>query len=95
MPAAVKEPEVTNLSVWKTSKALGWSVIIFNDDVNSFQHVEDVLQRHLHFTQEKAAETAKKIHKDGKACVYTGHREKSEHYKELLCSEGLNAVLTK
>lgn len=100
MPAAtIEAPRVGTISVTDTSnktiKALGWQVIIWNDDVNTFQHVESCLQKHLHYEQAKATKTTKEINDKGKAIVYQGHKEKAEFYCESLQSEGLNATLSK
>ena len=97
--ATPEAPRVGTINVTdascKTNKALGWVVIVWNDDVNTFQHVEGCLQKHLHYEQVKAAKTAKEINDKGKATVYQGHKEKAEFYCESLQGEGLNATLSK
>lgn len=91
---AVMDPVMGESTDRKTDKALGWKVILWNDEYNSFQHVEYVLQRVVRMSLEKAQETAIKIDKEGRAVVYEGHKERVEAVCFELQREGLNATIS-
>ena len=59
-------------------------LIIWNDDVNSFEWVEYCLMTILGFTYDKAEKTAWTIHIQGQEVVRTGSKEELEPYKKLL-----------
>jgi ATP-dependent Clp protease adaptor protein ClpS len=65
-------------------------VIVLDDDVNTFQHVVDALQRHLPgMPSDRAWELAHRIDGEGSAVVWSGPLEQGEHYHQLLAAEGL------
>ncbi len=66
------------------------NVIVLDDDVNTFQHVVDVLVRHLPGMQpDRAWELALRIDGEGSAVVWSGPLEQGELYHQLLAAEGL------
>ncbi len=66
------------------------NVIVLDDDVNTFQHVVDVLVRHLPGMQpDRAWELAHRIDGEGSAVVWSGPLEQGELYHQLLAAEGL------
>ncbi|WP_254217025.1 ATP-dependent Clp protease adapter ClpS [Synechococcus sp. CCY 9618] len=66
------------------------NVIVLDDDVNTFQHVVDVLVRHLPGMQpDRAWGLAHRIDGEGSAVVWSGPLEQGELYHQLLASEGL------
>ena len=67
-----------------------WIVIVLNDDHNTFQHVVDVLVRHIPaMTADRAWELAHRIDSSGSAEVWSGPLEQAELYHQQLAAEGL------
>jgi ATP-dependent Clp protease adaptor protein ClpS len=67
-----------------------YRVIVLDDDVNTFQHVVDVLVKHLPGMQpDRAWELAHRIDGEGSAVVWSGPQEQAELYHQLLGAEGL------
>ncbi len=65
-------------------------VIVLNDDHNSFDGVAFALARTIPgVSYERGLELADKIHRSGKAIVWSGHREQAELYWEQLKDFGL------
>ncbi|MEB3349073.1 MAG: ATP-dependent Clp protease adapter ClpS [Cyanobacteriota bacterium] len=65
-------------------------VVVLDDDINTFQHVVEVLVRHLPgMTPDRAWELAHRIDGQGSAVVWTGPLEQGELYHQLLAAEGL------
>jgi ATP-dependent Clp protease adaptor protein ClpS len=67
-----------------------YKVIVLDDDVNTFQHVVDVLVRHIPgMNPDRAWELAHRIDGEGAAVVWSGPQEQAELYHQLLGAEGL------
>jgi ATP-dependent Clp protease adaptor protein ClpS len=67
-----------------------WLVIVKNDDHNTFDGVAFALARTIPgVTFDRGIEMANRIHKTGKAVVWTGERERAELYWEQLVGFGL------
>lgn len=65
-------------------------VIVLDDDHNTFQHVVDVLVRHIPaMTPDRAWELAHRIDGQGSAVVWSGPLEQAELYHQQLAAEGL------
>ncbi|MEY4431484.1 MAG: ATP-dependent Clp protease adapter ClpS [Cyanobacteriota bacterium] len=65
-------------------------VIVLDDDHNTFQHVVEVLVRHLPgMTPDRAWELAHRIDGEGAAEVWSGPLEQAELYHQQLGAEGL------
>ena len=65
-------------------------VIVLDDDVNTFEHVANCLQKIIPgITEEKAWHLANKVDKEGSAEVWSGPLEQAELYHHQLSSEGL------
>ncbi len=67
-----------------------WQVIVLNDDHNTFDGVAHALASVLPgvcFAQGMAY--AHRIHSSGRAIVWTGHKERAEHYWQQLKDFGL------
>ncbi len=83
-------PAVTKERRRQRSPYPHFRVIVLDDDVNTFQHVVDVLVRHLPGMQpDRAWELAHRIDGEGSAVVWSGPQEQAEHYHQLLGAEGL------
>jgi ATP-dependent Clp protease adaptor protein ClpS len=67
-----------------------WSVIVLNDDHNTFDHVANTLAQVIpDVTVDSGYRLADRIHSNGQAIVWAGPRELAEHYWEQLKSAGL------
>ena len=65
-------------------------VIVLDDEVNTFQHVVESLERHIPaMLPDRAWELAHRIDGEGSAVVWSGPQEQAELYHQLLRSEGL------
>ncbi|MGE3139606.1 MAG: ATP-dependent Clp protease adaptor ClpS [Thermoleophilia bacterium] len=65
-------------------------VIVLNDDHNTFEHVARTLERYIPGVDYSAGMAlANKIHKSGRARVWSGMREQAELYWEQLKGAGL------
>lgn len=61
-----------------------WQVVLFNDEVHSFDEVILQLQKAAGYSLEKAAELAWRVHNNGKAVVYIGSKEDCEKVAGVL-----------
>jgi ATP-dependent Clp protease adaptor protein ClpS len=67
-----------------------WNVIVLNDNHNTFQGVALALSSTLPgVTYEKGLKLADTIHNNGRAVVWTGHKEPAELYWDQLKGFGL------
>ncbi len=77
----------------KDDTIYSYKVILFNDDYNTFDHVEDCLMKICHLSWLKAKKVAMEAHKKGKAICYTGSLEECETVAEKLASENLTVTV--
>lgn len=68
-------------------------IIVFNDDVNSFDWVIHCFMEILKHTHEQAEQLSIIIHFKGKATVKTGSKKELVPLCEALLDRGLSAVL--
>lgn len=68
-------------------------IIVYNDDVNTFDWVIQCLMEILDHTSEQAEQLSLIIHFRGKATVKTGSRTDLQPRKDALVDRGLSAVL--
>ncbi len=67
-----------------------WQVIVLNDDHNTFDGVASALSAVLPGVGfEQGMAFANRIHSNGRAVVWSGHREQAEHYWSQLKDYGL------
>ena len=67
-----------------------WQVIVLNDDHNTFEGVAFALSTVLPGVgYDQGMGLANKIHSSGRAIVWSGHRERAEHYWAQLEGHGL------
>lgn len=67
-----------------------WSVIVLNDDHNTFDHVARTLSNVIPgISLDDGYRLADRIHNSGRAIVWTGAKETAELYWELLKGAGL------
>ena len=66
-------------------------LVIFNDDVNTFDHVIKTLIKVCRHTAEQAEQCALIIHYKGKCTVKTGSYEELKPLCEAICEAGIDA----
>ncbi len=71
----------------------GATLIVYNDEVNTFDHVIECLVRICDHDILQAEQSALIIHYKGKAVVKTGDRGELSAMCQALCDEGLNAAM--
>ena len=67
------------------------SLIVWNDDVNTFDHVIATLIRVCHHTPEQAEQCTFLIHYKGKCAVKSGSLEFLRPFREAICEAGIDA----
>lgn len=68
-------------------------LIVFNDDINSFDHVIDTLIKVCKHTQEQAEQCTLIIHHNGKCSVKRGSFEKLQPMRSAICDRGISAEI--
>ena len=66
-------------------------LVVFNDDVNTFEHVINTLIRICKHTPEQAEQCTLLIHYKGKCTVKTGLFEELRPMKDGICEAGIDA----
>jgi ATP-dependent Clp protease adaptor protein ClpS len=69
-------------------------LIVFNDDVNTFEHVAKVLIKVCQHTPEQAEQCTLIIHYKGKCAVKKGSREKLKPMCEAILDAGIQATVS-
>ncbi len=96
-PAIIEKPDIGTIS--DISEKIGnafakwWSVIVWNDDVHSYEYVIAVLMRVTGCTAEQGFKHADTIHHLGKSIVAQETQEKAELYYEQLIELELSATI--
>ena len=68
-------------------------LVIYNDDVNTFQHVIECLIEYCNHSSEQAEQCAYIIHRKGKYCVKNGSFEKLKPMAEALLKNDLSVKI--
>jgi len=68
-------------------------IVLFNDDVNTFDHVIETLIRVCHHTAEQAEQCAILVHYKGKCTVKTGTLDELKPQCTQLLEAGLSAEI--
>ena len=68
-------------------------LVVFNDDVNTFEHVINTLIRVCKHSPEQAEQCTWLIHYKGKCAVKTGMFEELRPMKEGICEVGIDAKI--
>lgn len=67
------------------------SLVVFNDDVNTFEHVIHTLVRVCRHTPEQAEQCAYIIHYRGKCTVKSGTMDELRPMRDAICDRGIDA----
>jgi len=76
-----------------TQTTSAWMVIIYDDPVNLMNYVTLIIQKVLGYDNAKATDLMLQVHKNGKAIVWSGDKEKAEFYTQQLQTFQLSAAL--
>ena len=68
-------------------------IVLYNDDVNTFDHVIDTLIRVCNHTSEQAEQCAILVHYKGKCDVLKGTKDYLEQHKAGLAQRGLTVTI--
>ncbi|AMQ54948.1 ATP-dependent Clp protease adaptor ClpS [Algoriphagus sanaruensis] len=68
-------------------------LVVFNDDVNTFEHVIQVLMKVCNHTQEQAEQCTLIIHYKGKCSVKKGSRSELKPMCEAILDSGIQAAI--
>ena len=64
-------------------------LILWNDEVNSFDHVIYCLMKYLDYSENQSEKIAWEVHNEGKCAVLEGSFTEMEVYRKILQQEGL------
>ena len=67
------------------------NLVVFNDDINTFDHVTATLIRVCKHSPEQAEQCTWIIHYKGKCTVKTGALDELKPMKEAICEAGIDA----
>ena len=91
LQAGTTTPEI--FSETETSLSSGWNVVALNDPVNLMSYVVMVFRKVFGFDHETARKHMLEVHQQGRSLVWTGSKEKAEHYVHVLQTWQLTAIL--
>jgi ATP-dependent Clp protease adaptor protein ClpS len=70
-----------------------WAVIVWNDDVNTFQNVIKALVEIMHHTFDRAEQLTWKVHNTGKAVVGIRPQEEAKVAVRAIRARGIGATM--
>lgn len=76
-----------------TEEISGFNLIVWNDEVNTFEWVITTLIEICKHTEEQAEQCALLIHTQGKYAVKQGSYEALKPMCEAICDRGINATI--
>lgn len=88
MSTETKE-ETFTLEEILTSLKTSHRLILWNDDVNTFDHVIHCMVKYLDYTESQAEKIAWEVHTKGKCAILEGSYTEMEIYRKILQQEGL------
>ena len=91
MSAVDVEEQTAVLDVVETVEV--HDLVVFNDDVNTFEHVINTLIRVCRHTPKQAEQCTYIIHFKGKCTVKTGSWDELRPMREAICEVGINAKI--
>jgi ATP-dependent Clp protease adaptor protein ClpS len=72
-----------------------WAVIVWNDDVNTFDHVITALVEILHHSPARAQQLALRVHNEGRAVVAVRPKEEAWAAVEALLGRKIQASMNR
>jgi ATP-dependent Clp protease adaptor protein ClpS len=92
MPTEVQEETFTLDELLVSLKEMR-RLILWNDDINSFDHVIFCMMKYLDYKEAQAEKIAWKVHNEGKCAVLEGTFNEMEIYRKILQQEGLTVTV--
>jgi ATP-dependent Clp protease adaptor protein ClpS len=92
-PSIIETPQTTTRAQAQVEEP--WHVVVMNDPVNLMPYVTRVIMQLFGYPKEKAQKMMMAVHQLGKCTVWTGEREKAEHYVHQLHRHQLQAIMTR
>jgi len=92
-PGTETSPDIDVEEKLKEAFSRGWSVIVWNDQVNLMDYVVYVFKTVLKMDEKEASRHMWEVHQKGKSMVALETREKSELIVHRLRGFGLNATM--
>ncbi len=71
-----------------------WNVVIHNDPVNLMSYVSHVIRKIFGYSEQEAERLMLQVHREGRSIVWTGARERAEHYVQQLQGHQLLATIS-
>lgn len=68
-------------------------LILWNDEINTFEHVIECLVKYLDYSEGQASKIAWTVHTDGKCAILEGSFNELEVYRKILKQEGLSVTV--
>jgi len=88
MSTETKEETFTLAEILASIKTTN-RLILWNDDVNTFDHVINCMMKYLDYTESQAEKIAWEVHSKGKCAILEGSYTEMEIYRKILKQEGL------
>ena len=92
MPTETKEETLTLEEILAGLKEMH-RLILWNDDVNTFDHVIFCMMKYLDYSESQAEKIAWTVHNEGKCAVLEGSFTEMEIYRKILQQEGLTVTV--
>jgi ATP-dependent Clp protease adaptor protein ClpS len=70
-----------------------WNVVIHNDPVNLMSYVAHVIRKLFGYDEQESTRLMLQVHEQGRSIVWSGAREKAEHYVRELHAHQLLATI--
>jgi len=93
MSETITAPEVDIDTAIKQLLAPTQSIVLYNDDVNTFDHVIECLIRYCKHSLNQAEQCATIVHYNGKCSVKNGSYDELKPICEALLENGLSAKI--
>ena len=88
-PLEKQEEQIEVMEAVETTDVM--DLVVFNDDVNTFDHVIATLIKVCEHTPEQAEQCTLLIHYKGKCAVKSGSFEFLRPFREAICEAGIDA----
>lgn len=79
----------------KAETDVPWNVVVHNDPINLVNYVIMVFQKVFGYAREHAERLTNEVHNHGRSIVWSGGRERAEHYVQELHGYLLLATIEK
>ncbi len=87
----LEDIELLEEEIIETDTDKGYSLVVYNDDVNTFDHVIQTLIEVCHHTRQQAEQCTYIIHYKEKCTVKEGSERKLTEMKKNIHEKGINA----